>query len=408
MSFTGFLKGVISGALNDDYLRDYQHASRTFRSGNYALLPKFKNQWHICFDLNTEVVDLITKARTDQKQGKDSGLRWGSGNFSTELAQTNLSVLCKSVKLPSYKFDVKKYNQYNRQVIGINKISYDPVSLEFHDDSLNVVRNVWDAYYTYYIQDARYRKMSSISNQGLKIPKEWQQESNTYSSLYTVDYPKHWGLDTVNSKTADGEVLDRVVPFFDSIKIYHFSRPVDALGTDEDTYPHYAEYTLVNPIITSFEHDTLEYASSETTKNSMSIDYETVLYAQGKLDDNFTEIASFKRVHDLYRDKSKSPLSQPQANILGAGGLVATIGGLRGQNPLQAALTIGKTVNSWKNAGGITGLVNSASQEAKTILNQSMTQIQQNSQTGTQKISVPTLSQNLTSKIVGALKPPKR
>lgn len=405
MSFAGFLGDVLGGALKNDNLRDYQHASRTFRSGNYALLPKFKSQWHICFEFNSEAMDIIAKARA-QTRDNDKSLRYGSHSFS----QDKLSVLCKSVKLPSYKFDVKKYNQYNRQVIGINKINYDPVSMEFHDDSLNVVRSLWDAYYTYYIQDSRYRRMSSISNQGIKVPKEWQQDSDSYSALYNDTYPKHWGLDTVNSKTADGEILDRIVPFFDSIKIYHFSRPVDAFGSSEDEVPHYAEYTLVNPIITSFEHDTLDYSSSETTKNNMSIEYETVLYAQGTVDEDFTEIASFKNVRDRYMDKAKSPLAQPQASILGAGGLLSTATGLLGggQNPLQAALTVGKTVATWKSAGGINGLINSGSQEARTILNQTLTQTQQNAQTGVQQISVPTPSQTLSNKLLSGLRPPKR
>lgn len=407
MSFAGFLGDVLKGAVSSDNLRDYQHASRTFRSGNYALFPKFKNQWHIYFEMNMGPINTIKDARQAMEAFSTTSLRSGSESFSAGASPSNarLSLLCKSVKLPSYKFDVKKYNQYNKTLLTVNKINYDPITIEFHDDSLNVMRNFWDAYYTYHIQDSRYRRYTSISNQGMGIPKELTQDIKDFSSIYNYDAAKHWGLDTV---TLPGQTLDKIEPFFTFIKIYHFSRPVDARGSDEDNVPHYSEYTLINPIITSFDHDNLDYSSTETSKNSMTIEYETVFYSQGILDENFSEVSSLKST-DIYRDKAKSPLSQPQANLFGTSGLASTLGGLRGQNPLQAALTIGKTVNSWKNAGGIAGLVNSASQEAKTVLNQSMTQIQQNSQTGTQKITVPTLSsQTLSSKLVSAIKPPKR
>lgn len=395
MSFAGFLGDVLGGAVKNDNLRDYQHASRTFRSGNYALLPKSKNQWHISFEINPEVNYSITYARF--KMFADSLTRFSSAgpNATDNLAQ--MSVLCKNVKLPAYRFDTKRYNQYNRQVIGINKISYEPISVEFHDDSLNVIRNFWDCYYTYYIQDARYRNFKKGLQGGLQIPDQWQQDDSNYSSLYTNILADHWGLDTVDSTQ-----LDRKVPFFRSIKIYHFSRPVDAIGTDQDNLPHYSEYTLINPIITAFEHDTLDYTSSEGTMNRMTIEYETVLYNQGVIKEpvpgragnqveEYSEMSGFKQVNDRYRDRSKSPLENPTASILGQTGLLNTASSLLNPNasPLEIGLTVGRTVATWKQAGGVKGLINSTSQEARTVINASLTQVQQNAQSGNQQISVP-------------------
>ena len=41
----------------------------------------------------------------------------------------------------------------------------------------------------------------------------------------------------------------------------------------------FAEYTLINPIITSFNHDNHAYANGGLMQHSMSLSYETVKYA---------------------------------------------------------------------------------------------------------------------------------
>jgi len=390
-----FLGDVLKGALTTDNVRDYQHASRTFRSNNYALLPKTKRWWHVAFEINPEAIALIREVRAGNPA------RYG-GDW-TNASTSRLSVLAKSVKLPSYKFETKKFNQYNRQTIVINKISYDPIQISFHDDNLNVIRNFWDAYYTYYIQDSRYGQMRTISNQGLTIPAEWNQDAANFSSMYDSDYSPNWGLDTVRPNGATGQYLDRVTPFFNSIKVYHFSRPSDGA-----TYPTYAEYTLINPVITSFEHDQLEYSSSDSAVNNMTVDYETVLYAQGTLDSASTEVASWAGVTNTYYDKTKSPLGSPHASVLGQGGLLDTVNSLKTGTLLQNVLTVGKTVATWKSSGGVTGLVNSLAQEGKGILNTAMTATQRNIQTGSKDIVVPHAGADLSNRITNALTLPQK
>lgn len=389
MSFSGFLGDVLNGALLSDNVRDYQHASRTFRSGNYKLLPKFKNQWYISFEFNQSALNLITNLFDQIGAGQGSSdFRISSGDITDKVT---ISVLAKSVKLPSYKFDVKRFNQYNKQHLSVNKIMYEPVQIDFHDDSLNVIRGWWDAYYMYYVQDSRYRDYRTMANQGIKVPFEWDKQGK--NSLYGELFDQHWGLDTVNSQTDNSQSLDRKVDFFNSIKVYHFSRPV-AAGTAEDAFPHFSEYTLVNPIITSFEHDTLETNSSEPTTNRMSIEYETVIYAQGKIDENFENLATFKKIRNTYLDRSKSPLESPTANLFGKTGILNSatkaISMAKGGQLLQAGLTVGKAVATWKTSGGIDGLKNAATQEAISLINDSLTDIQQKAQSGSSIISVPT------------------
>lgn len=339
MSFAGSLGTVLRG-LNgtSDTVRDYTHASRTFVSDNYALLPKAKRWWHIYFELTPDAKTLYEQIQKETNPG-------GSHRFSTATDNVTqdtyfLSVLAKTVKLPGIKMDTKKHNHYNKQIISINKINYDDITVEFHDDASGYVRAFWDAYYLYHIQDSRYRDYSKVSGQGLPIPLDtWGYDSTeaavNLSSLSLYGNPAldnhHYGLDTVNRDSGGTGIngyLDRVSPFLRSIKIYHFSRP-SGTGTEKD-FPHYTEYTLVNPVITSWDQDTLDYSSGDPAVNSMGISYETILYATGKLDSDNAEVASWNQVQKTWYDNSKSPLPNAQQRLVNTAIDLVT-------NPAQAA-----------------------------------------------------------------------
>lgn len=422
MGVLNFLSSIGKGIASNDHLRDYKHASRTFTSNNYALLPKTKRWWHVYFEINESAVQVLNNVRNDILL---------SGNFFRGLDVDEyggnaykFSVLAKTVKLPNFRYETKRYNQYNRQIIGVNKITYDPINLEFHDDASNIVRNFWQWYYLYHTQDSRYAGITKNLQQGVstQIP-EWRQDESRISNLMSTDasgqtpfssiysnfesFSTNWGLDTVNSKYQNKLALDRFSPFLSCIKIYHFSRAVN-----EDDSPSYSEYTLVNPIITSFEHDTLDYTSSEGATNRLTLEYETVLYNQGKLPvDDFaaSEIASWDQVQKYLWDSSKSPLSNPQANILGKSGIVETAGGVLGGlaagnvgGLLTAGVTAGKAVQTWKNVGGVNGIINSAKQEGKQFLNTTLGEISK-TLGPQQRINVP----NGNEKKIGIKEPQK-
>ena len=42
----GFFGGVAAGFFSNDYLRDYTHAAKTFRTNGYQYTPKFKFLFH--------------------------------------------------------------------------------------------------------------------------------------------------------------------------------------------------------------------------------------------------------------------------------------------------------------------------------------------------------------------------
>ena len=361
-----FINDVINGALAPTNLRDYQHASKTFVANNYQNLPKFKNWFHINFELNSEAKKLVDSAVGSTK------LPW-KGELS-DLA--TLGVLVKSVSLPNFKFDVKKHNQYNKKTLNVTRINYDPVSIEFHDDMASQMRAFWYAYYQYYIQDPAFSGLSTT-----KLPEQYNNYASSYSNIYnTADKDYSYGMDTV-AKT--GKDFNRPEAFFKDIRIYHFSRNHDKKGA------HFQEYVLVNPVLSNFSHDTLAHSDAGQAKGSMSIEYETVLYNSGIIGKD--QIATWAEVQKRYWDGKKSPLSSGQANILGTGGLLETgesvLGGLTSGNPLQilgAVITGAKAVKTVKAAGGIGAI---AKAELNGIIATNLTGLQN----GSKSISVPGL-----------------
>src|SRR5574343_1555458 len=167
---------IVAGLLGSVNLRDYQDAARTFLPGNYARIPKFKSWFHVYFELNSGVAANIRGSLGKLNGGPNSRFNW----FTQAGDEEVLGILVKNIRLPSFKFDTKAHNQYNRKNIVLNKINYDPIEITFHDDMSNIVRDFWYGYYQYYNQDPRYAHKSGYSgmNQGVKIPDEWSQTQN--------------------------------------------------------------------------------------------------------------------------------------------------------------------------------------------------------------------------------------
>ena len=120
------LANVAGGFFGNDYLRDFTHASKAFRSNFYQNAPKFKFLFHVYFDINQEAY-----------------------NTASLPKQSNFSLLVKTVQLPNFSFDTHTLNQYNRKRIVQTKIKYEPIEISFHDDNNSLITRLWHNYYTY-------------------------------------------------------------------------------------------------------------------------------------------------------------------------------------------------------------------------------------------------------------------
>ena len=330
--FQNFAQDVAGGFFGNDYLRDYTHASKTFRPNAYQYAPKLKFLFHVYFEINQSAYAV--------------GLPQGA----------NFGLAVKSIKLPSYSFDTHTMNQYNRKRIVQTKIKYDPIDINFHDDNGNLIRNMWYNYYTYYYKDASIpvssvsgRQAQQTGNGSTNSPNNTNYNSrNIYSQSITGD--TNWGYVGETSTTVNGyteaSTGQTKIPFFKNVTIFGFNQH------------NYVAYTLINPIINRFAHDTYNYAEGNgTMENTMTLDYETVKYFQGAIDGTKPSdiVAGFGAPANY--DRVPSPITRPgsQASILGQGGLVDGVGGvindLSGENPniLGAIQKAGATYNTLKN-----------------------------------------------------------
>ena len=321
------LKGLGGSLLGSDYIRDYRHAAKTFRSKSYAYAPKYKFLFHTYFNINSQA--------------------WAEG------AGKNFGILVKDVKLPSFNFTTVQLNQYNRKRIIQTKIKYDPVSITFHDDNSNTINKLWYAYYTYYYQDANKPNVTFAGNKGSLPPtndvnnaKKLSAADYNLSNIYktsTTGYTD-WGYygEATQSNTVNGS--EQKIPFFQNLTVFGFNQH------------NFTAYTLINPIITNFGHDTYNYEEGGgVMKNTMTLDYETVVYNEGAIDGRNPQdiVTGFGDVANY--DRKTSPIQQPGANgtILGPDGIVDGAGGfvqnLGSGNFVGAALTGARLYNTVKN-----------------------------------------------------------
>ncbi len=344
----GFIQNLLQDAagafFGSDYLRDYTHASKTFRSNSYAYTPKLKFLFHTYFDINTQAY---------------------SENVGTG---SNFGLTVKTVKLPSFSFDTHQLNQYNRKRIVQTKIKYDPVNITFHDDNGNVVRKLWQAYYNYYYKDGSKPSVVFAGARGgitqpavtgggtTSIATAANYNARTaYSESVTGDVD--WGYIGETAATSGPNPVK--IPFFKNITVFGFNQH------------KFVAYTLINPIVTKFSHDTYNYSDGGgVMEMSMDLDYETVVYNSGALSGNSPSniVAGFGL--EANYDRTVSPIAKPGSNatILGQGGLVDAAGGamddLANGNILGAIQKAGTAYNTFKN----TDLKTIAATELKTGL----------------------------------------
>jgi hypothetical protein len=336
--FQQFAGDVAKGFLNNPYLRDYTHASKTFVTNAYAYAPKYKFLFHVYFDINSNYINAV--------------------NPPNIPVDHNYGLAVKSIQLPKYSFDVATMNQYNRKRLVQTKIKYDPVNITVHDDNNGLMSKLWYAYYTYYYKDGLQQDAGG-ANTSTKITSTLQSTTdinkrNLYNANLTGD--NDWGYIGETDNDSKLETGNTKFPFFRGINIYGFNQH------------NFILYRLINPLITSFSHDTYNYSEANgVMEHQMTVDYETVKYYTGAIDGK-NPGAIVKQFGDpAHYDTQLSPLAQPGSNssILGQGGLVDSAGGV--MNDLASGNYLGAlkgTINTAKTFNNPQTIINAAKGDA--------------------------------------------
>jgi len=269
-----FLQAVTDTGIQ---VKDFAHASRLYADNVFALAPKAGWLYYVVFDIEPSAI-------TDQQ--------WANQQRISEVG-----MLVKSADLPKFTIATETVNQYNRKTVIQKGIAYNPVGINLHDDQSNVVHNMWLNYYRYYYADSTWGGTGPIGTAKDNTPGAYQ--NNKYLPSTDLFNPVNYGL---NSRLT-------VAPFFRSITIYQLNRKL------------FTSYKLVNPMISSWEHDRVDQTQgNKLSESKMSLNYEAVFYGVGQVKkDSPTGFAVF------HYDNSPSPLSLAGGgnnSLFGPGGVV--------------------------------------------------------------------------------------
>ena len=299
----GFLDNLISGILGPKgNMASWQHASRLFIDGKLKFAPKQKFLFHVYFKLDPIVRTILPEL--------------------ADKHNLEIGMLVKSADLPKFTANIETKNKYNRKKNVHTSITYDPINIAFHDDNYGVTTALLEAYYRYYFADASYGRIPGAYNKA-------GSGDNTYRGTGFNQYK--YGLDN-----------DISVPFFQSIEISQLSRK------------SYTTYTIVNPIITTWSHDSVDSADGNTTmQNSISVAYEAVHYTRGLVKAG-TDGSPTGFGGPTHYDQQPSPISLLGGGKVGLDGLFGAGADLYDfisgkstfQSPLEAGLAAFQFVRS--------------------------------------------------------------
>lgn len=249
----GFFNQFLNQLTTGDEIKDYRHAQKLFVDSLYARGPKSQALFHVFIEFNPNA----------------------NGGDSREIG-----MLAKSVQLPKFSVQSKVLNSYNRKSVIQERINYDPISLTFHDDSSDIVRNFWVDYYNHYYRDGDYGG-------------ELYKADHKYKNRQAQD----WGYTPRSSEH-----------YITAIRIYSLHQK------------SFSSYVLFKPTIANFQHGQHTAGEYGLMEHSMTINYEAIHYETGMVSNG--NVLGFGELH---YDRSPSPLSSLGGgtnSILGPGGIV--------------------------------------------------------------------------------------
>jgi len=244
-------------------------------------------------------------------------------------------------------------NQYNRKRLVQTKINYNPAQIVFNDDNSDLIRNMWYQYYQYYYSDPTYKYGNTPNQSGTlgEISTALSGFSYNSNDTYSPSRPvQHWGLsgqgynnpslNSLASSLLTGPASGQQ-PFFNDITIY---------GMSQKTY---AQYTMINPLITEWMHDTYDYSQgNQLMTHTMTIKYENVKYYSGAIGGAQPSGSVTGFADPSHYDTVPSPIAVP-----GSTATVETQGTVRGsaQGDKQDLQALAQGQNTLQNVLGAVG-----------------------------------------------------
>jgi hypothetical protein len=269
------------------YEKSSRHATYNFNQDGQALYrnqPRFPFEYYININLNNVGT---------------------AGQYIAEYFNNptwaQIAPLVKTIEMPSMKIETTPLNQYNRKRLSQSKIAFEPVKVVFHDVADGKTLKFWEMYYRYYFADG--------SEPGMNEAKQTQQKNKTYSveslihnitpslnpnianlpasvrNLFQSNAPTtaNSPTNTLGVKSAMQNIVSDTI---DNHK-FGFNLPIvqnirNLIQTIDIYQVHggrFNQVTLVNPRISAFTHDVLNYAGvDKTLELTFTFEYEYAYY----------------------------------------------------------------------------------------------------------------------------------
>jgi len=262
------------------YEKTSRHATHTFNQDAQSLYrnqPRLPFEYYININLNQ-----VGTAK-----------EYISRYFNTaDLSQ--IPPLVKTVDMPSMKIDTTPLNQYNRKRLSQTKVMFEPIKMVFHDVVDGKTLKFWDMYYRYYFDDGNEPrknapKQSQQNNAPMSVESLLKNITPTIpasiKNLYQSNAPTK--ANSATNTNGDKSAIQNIVA--DTLDNHHFGFNLPTVGSIRnliqsiDIYQvhggRFNQVTLVNPRISAFTHDTLNYAAGDKTLEiTFAIEYEYAYY----------------------------------------------------------------------------------------------------------------------------------
>lgn len=217
--------GLGSGKRNF-YVRDFRNAYQLRPDGTP---PRQKFEGYVNFIINRSIL----------------------GNDDSAQFRNQISSLVRTATLPGVDFKTEVKNKYNSKTVVQTGVEYKPVSITVLDTVGNEWLTLLMKYYSYHYMNPR-NKQTRDGDRDITDP----QSLNP-----TINISSKFGGEDFNSNAA-GLTINQFKYFFERIDyvLYHGERAV--------------QYSLINPVLKSFDPGDLDYSSSEVMEFKLDFEYE--------------------------------------------------------------------------------------------------------------------------------------
>jgi hypothetical protein len=176
----------------------------------------------------------------------------------------------KSIDYPKPHFEIETLRTYNRYRKIYKKMHYEPASIVWHDDSTSMVQALVKEYIGFYHQTG------NIGTPGNNITTDNGQFNNENGIV---------GPNVRTFESARPSLGLKMRPiymrhFFDSITIYDLGTEPTAVNV----------HTFHKPVMVSFDHDNLDWYSTELISMHWTFEYEGYFFTVGQNVSNYSDV----------------------------------------------------------------------------------------------------------------------